>query len=102
MKIISKPRGTGKSSHLAELSEIHHIPIIEPTASTKEACKKKFPNAIFITYDEYCNMTNKPKEIFIDDFPEVLKNKIFAESHILEMTYSPETTLTFNVKYDII
>lgn len=94
MKIISKPRGTGKTTYLAELSAIHHIPIIELTTQKKNALKEKFPNAIFITYDEYCNMSKKPKEILIDDFPEILSYKIFTESRILDMTYSSEDLFT--------
>ena len=64
MKIISKPRGMGKTSHLAKLSMIHHIPVIEPTMQKKDVLKEKFPNAIFLAYDEYCNILEKPKRNF--------------------------------------
>ena len=91
MKIIDMPRGTGKTWNLAKISNARGIPIITDSARILEDFYKDiFPNATFMTYTQYLKKIDKPKEILIDEFPFLMKNKMFPQSKILAMTYSSE------------
>ncbi len=91
MRIVDMPRGTGKTYQLAQVSEEKNIPIIIADNLTKKLLLKKYPNAHFMSWQEYSHLScyGKPIDILIDEFPSVLK-EIFKDSVILAATYSSE------------
>ena len=71
MRIVDMPRGTGKTYQLAQVSEEKNIPIIIADNLTKKLLLKKYPNAHFMSWQEYSHLScyGKPIDILIDEFP---------------------------------
>lgn len=66
MKIMDMPRGTGKTSTLFYLSQLHQTPVVTTTAAIK-LYKDKYPEAIAMTYEEFLNLDQKPERIYLDE-----------------------------------
>ena len=66
MKIMDMPRGTGKTSTLFYLSQLHKTPVVTTAAAIK-LYKDRYPEAIAMTYEEFLSLYKKPERIYLDE-----------------------------------